>query len=556
MKLFVKRNLKKILTITLALVILASVCVAGMMTSNASGSGAGLAEWALGAYNDHWQYVWGGSSPGAVDCSGLIYSYCGGARTDLEQYATEIGYVSSGVPRVHGLGLHQPGHYGVYVGDGMAVDARGDEYGVCYESVATKSWVEWFKVGACNYITNGWEQFNGNYYYYENGEYVVSTSREIGGVTYNFNGSGVSDKTPEDMNAVANSSGGAVKKSTSSASKPAKSSSVSTSSNTDTSSNTNTTSAAPKSKTLKVGSQGGKVTKLQERLAELGFYNGEITGYFGEQTEKAYKKFQKAAGLTPDGIAGEDEQNTLYSDEAPTAVTEDNDKTEKEKETKTEKSGKFSVGSQGDKVSAIQQKLTELGYYNAEVTGYFGEVTEQAVKDFQTVNGLEATGILDKDTYELLMSENAIANTVEEETEPETETEPEVEETEPVEEEQYEEEADYEPETEAVTEPVQQAEKVDTITDVAEDNLAVAQKVVVKTNRLTKNALKSYDNDTADVTKSVQKNAGFIVWLLVVLAIAAIVTGVMFLMSKRNAAYSGARVKGAKKKPEVPVRYW
>ncbi len=534
MKLFVKRNLKKILTISLALIILASVCVAGMMTSNASGSGAGLAEWALGAYNNHWRYVWGGSSPGAVDCSGLIYSYCGGARTDLEQYATEIGYVSSGVPRIHGLGLHQPGHYGVYVGDGMAVDARGDEYGVCYESVATKSWVEWFKVGACNYITNGWEQFNGSYYYYENGEYVVSTSREIGGVTYHFNGSGVSDKTPADMNAVANSSGGAVKKSTSSSSKPAKS--------------TSTTQSAPQSKTLKVGSQGSKVTKLQERLAELGFYSGEITGYFGEMTEKAYKKFQKAAGLTQDGIAGEDEQNTLYSDEAPTAVTEDNDKSDKENETKTDKSGKYSVGSQGDKVSAIQQKLTELGYYNAEVTGYFGEVTEQAVKDFQTVNGLEATGILDNDTYELLMSENAIANTVEEETEPETEDS--------AEDEQYEEEADYEPETEAVTEPVQQAEKVDSITDIAEDNLAVAQKVVVKSNRLTKNALKSYDNDTADVAKSVQKNAGFIVWLLVVLAIAAVVTGVMFIMSKRNAAYSGARVKGAKKKPEVPVRYW
>ena len=145
MKIFVKRNLKKILTISLAVVILASIALAGFITSNASGTGAGLAEWALNAYNSHWRYQWGGASPGAVDCSGLIYSYCGGARTDLEQYASEIGYVSSGIPRVHGLGLHQPGHYGVYVGGGMAVDARGDEYGVCYESTATKSWVEWFK---------------------------------------------------------------------------------------------------------------------------------------------------------------------------------------------------------------------------------------------------------------------------------------------------------------------------------------------------------------------------------------------------------------------------
>ncbi len=27
------------------------------------------------------------------------------------------------------------GHVGVYVGNGMEVDARGDEYGVCYEAI-------------------------------------------------------------------------------------------------------------------------------------------------------------------------------------------------------------------------------------------------------------------------------------------------------------------------------------------------------------------------------------------------------------------------------------
>ena len=124
MKNFIKRNLKKILTVSLALVILASVFLAGTVTSNASGTGAGLAEWALNAYYSHWSYVYGGATPGAVDCSGLIYSYCGGERCNLEYVTPEIGYVSSGIPRVHGLGLHQPGHFGVYIGEGMAVDAR------------------------------------------------------------------------------------------------------------------------------------------------------------------------------------------------------------------------------------------------------------------------------------------------------------------------------------------------------------------------------------------------------------------------------------------------
>lgn len=521
MKLFVKRHLKKILTISLAVVILASIALAGFITSNASGTGAGLAEWALNAYNSHWRYQWGGASPGAVDCSGLIYSYCGGARTDLEQYASEIGYVSSGIPRVHGLGLHQPGHYGVYVGDGMAVDARGDEYGVCYESVATKSWVEWFKVGAVSYVTNGWEKFNGQYYYYENGQYVVNTSRNIGGVTYHFGSNGASDKTPADMNAVANNSG---------------SSNSGNSNNNSSSSSDSKPKEDSKPKALKVGSSGDAVTKLQERLTELGFYTGEVTGYFGEATEAAYKAFQKAAGLTPDGVAGQDELELLYSDEAPTA------KAEKKKDTEEEKKddGTYKLGDQGDKVSEIQQKLADLGYYAGEITGYFGEVTELAVKDFQTVNGLEATGVVDETTYDLLFSENAVANTAEEE---------------------QQEEETYEEPTEAATEPATEAEtkkveKAPSISEIAGSNLEVAQKVVVKTNRLTKNALKDYDKEAVDVTSKSQNNAGFLVWLFVVLGIAAAVSGVMFIMSKRNTAYSGARVKGAKKKPEVPVRYW
>ena len=66
----------------------------------------------------------------------------------------------------------------------MEVDARGDEYGVCYEAIGGyNNWTYWFKLAAVSYVTNGWESFNGNYYYYENGEYIVNTSRTIDGTT-------------------------------------------------------------------------------------------------------------------------------------------------------------------------------------------------------------------------------------------------------------------------------------------------------------------------------------------------------------------------------------
>lgn len=91
------QRIKKITAIILSVLTLSSVCVFGSsFSAGAKGTGAGLAEWALNAYNSGWSYVYGGSTPGAVDCSGLIYSYAGGERCGNPQLetATETGSVS------------------------------------------------------------------------------------------------------------------------------------------------------------------------------------------------------------------------------------------------------------------------------------------------------------------------------------------------------------------------------------------------------------------------------------------------------------------------------
>ena len=67
------QRIKKITAIILSVLTLSSVCVFGSsFSAGAKGTGAGLAEWALNAYNSGWSYVYGGSTPGAVDCSGLL----------------------------------------------------------------------------------------------------------------------------------------------------------------------------------------------------------------------------------------------------------------------------------------------------------------------------------------------------------------------------------------------------------------------------------------------------------------------------------------------------
>ncbi|MEX1308179.1 MAG: peptidoglycan-binding protein [Eubacteriales bacterium] len=54
-----------------------------------------------------------------------------------------------------------------------------------------------------------------------------------------------------------------------------------------------------------------------------------------------------------------------------------------------------------DKVIEIQQMLVSLGYA-IEADGYFGELTDKAVKDFQSKNNLTIDGIVGDETYALL----------------------------------------------------------------------------------------------------------------------------------------------------------
>lgn len=65
------------------------------------------------------------------------------------------------------------------------------------------------------------------------------------------------------------------------------------------------------------------------------------------------------------------------------------------------------LGDENDDVKQMQLRLQELGYLFVNPTGLFAEGTEQSVKDFQLLNGLEVTGIADEETLTLLYSDSA-----------------------------------------------------------------------------------------------------------------------------------------------------
>lgn len=71
--------------------------------------------------------------------------------------------------------------------------------------------------------------------------------------------------------------------------------------------------------TLRSGSTGVDVELLQMRLNALGYSIGTADGSYGPKTVAAVMAFQKAAGLTADGIAGQKTQIRLFASSAPTA---------------------------------------------------------------------------------------------------------------------------------------------------------------------------------------------------------------------------------------------
>ncbi|PAB58611.1 peptidoglycan-binding domain-containing protein [Anaeromicrobium sediminis] len=64
---------------------------------------------------------------------------------------------------------------------------------------------------------------------------------------------------------------------------------------------------------LKKGARGQSVVTIQNKLRELGYFNGKATGYFGNITKTSVQKFQRENNLSADGVVGAATLNLLNS---------------------------------------------------------------------------------------------------------------------------------------------------------------------------------------------------------------------------------------------------
>ncbi|WMJ24040.1 peptidoglycan-binding protein [Paludicola sp. MB14-C6] len=151
---------------------------------------------------------------------------------------------------------------------------------------------------------------------------------------------------------------------------------------------------------LKEGATGDAVREIQYYLDIIGYFNPTIPfvkmdGVFGPETTDSVKAFQKSYGLSVDGIVGKETRNkmsSIYLDivrSLPAGYEGE----------KAEYYPGFVLkqGMRDDNIKDLQRYLIFIAENDpripkTSVTGYFGNVTKQAVLAFQKYYGLDTTG--------------------------------------------------------------------------------------------------------------------------------------------------------------------
>ena len=147
---------------------------------------------------------------------------------------------------------------------------------------------------------------------------------------------------------------------------------------------------------LSEGSSGPEVLRLQNALKASGYFSDECSGEYGATTAAAVYRFQTANGLERTSVAAGSVFYRLYEGQPITWE-------------EYVLASCASMGDSGANVRQIQLRLKSMGYFSGECTGRYGELTQQAVKDFQESNALGVNGDVGVETYELLFSNRAVS---------------------------------------------------------------------------------------------------------------------------------------------------
>ncbi|WP_223290857.1 L,D-transpeptidase family protein [Streptomyces avicenniae] len=142
------------------------------------------------------------------------------------------------------------------------------------------------------------------------------------------------------------------------------------------------------------GDETDQVRELQARLAQLGHFAAQPTGYYGDVTLGAVSEYQRAADMEVSGTVFESTWSALTG--ATSAPSQ---------EELFPPQQILGYGDNSEQVRELQARLKQLGHFEENPTGYYGDVTTESVRAYQEAAGLEATGTVFEDTWTALTGE-------------------------------------------------------------------------------------------------------------------------------------------------------
>jgi peptidoglycan hydrolase-like protein with peptidoglycan-binding domain len=226
----------------------------------------------------------------------------------------------------------------------------------------------------------------------------------------------------------------------------------------------NSPSAVNQYPTLSQGSTGAAVTKLQQRLKQRGYFNANPTGNFGRITKDAVIAFQRNAGISATGTVNRQTWNALLGSSQTQAKSSLSAQQIRELQERLRQLGYFkanptgttgpitreaianfqqdyklpvngtanaqvlaavrrasaggyatqqparnylTVGDRSDNVRLVQDRLWQLGFFDANSDGYYSDRTRDSVMAFQQSSRLNSTGNVDWQTWEALGLNNS-----------------------------------------------------------------------------------------------------------------------------------------------------
>ena len=176
------------------------------------------------------------------------------------------------------------------------------------------------------------------------------------------------------------------------------------------------------------------VRVLQRRLRHVGFAPGPIDGFFGPLTEGALRRLQAAAGLAPDGVlgpltsgqlahsalarhrtkagrgpaqdgrgpSGEARVAPLPNDPRPAGLASPGERNGVAGGPMLMRGSGYGQPTGSDDVRVLQRRLRHVGFAPGPIDGFFGPLTEGALRRLQAAAGLAPDGVLGPATYKAL----------------------------------------------------------------------------------------------------------------------------------------------------------